>query len=76
MGIEGVHHAFAIHFYGDITKVQLDDQLKSFPKSVSSARHPGIVQAKAQTRFPLTSLMTQPTPIWKVSEDGAINVAF
>ena len=35
MGMEGVHYAFVVHFYGDITKVQSNDSLKSFPKCVS-----------------------------------------
>ena len=32
MGAQGIHHAFVVHFYGDIAKVQLEDLVESFSK--------------------------------------------
>ena len=34
MGVEGVHHTFAICFYNDIAKLQLYDPVESFFKSM------------------------------------------
>ena len=34
VGVEGVHHIFAVCFYNDIAKLQLYDPVESFSKSM------------------------------------------